>query len=148
MIEISIETEPLSLKRHRHTKFGHVYNPSLKDMKVFHDLALCFKKEAPLAGGILMMSRFVFTRPKNHYRSGKYSHLLKPNHPTWHIIKPDTSNLVKFYEDALGLSTNFFYDDKQICESYSTKEYGESPLVEIKLIEINYEPEQKNERRM
>lgn len=137
MIEIIVETEPLSLQRHRHTKYGHVYNPSLKDMKIFHDKAIPFAKEKPYEGSLLMIADFTLTRPKKHYRSGKYSHLLKDNSPDWHSIKPDLSNLIKFYEDALGLSTTFFLDDKQICESYATKSYGESPLVEIRIIEID-----------
>lgn len=38
---------------------------------------------------------FFLPRPKHHYRTGKYSHLLKPTAPIYHTIKPDRDNLDK-----------------------------------------------------
>ena len=68
-------------------------------------------------------------RPKAHYRSGRYSHLLKNNAPTLHTSKPDIDNIIKFYLDAMtGL---FWKDDASICAVEAAKSYSEHSSVEI-----------------
>ena len=52
----------------------------------------------PFAVGFL----FRFGRPKSHYRTGRYAHLLKASAPRCHLGKPDLDNLIKAAKDALG----------------------------------------------
>tara|TARA_R100000152_G_C6755517_1_gene179244 strand:+ start:477 stop:908 length:432 start_codon:yes stop_codon:yes gene_type:complete len=135
-VMITLPEKPQALKRHRHTKHGHVYNPSIKEQKLFHNRSLKFSPPFPIEGSVAIFCWFTFERPKIHYRTGKFSDQLKENVPFWHIIKPDLSNLIKFYEDALGLSDHFFLDDKQICFAGGVKYYGSEPEVRIAINEI------------
>ena len=83
---------PTSLKRHRHTKSGHSYDPSAKDKLAFVD-----KVELPetiMTGPIKATLHFYEKRPKCHYRSGKYSDLLKPKAPKYNISKNDLNVLL------------------------------------------------------
>ena len=78
---------------------------------------------------------FYFKRPKSHYRSGKYSHLLKENIPEFHIVKPDIDNLVKFVCDSLNGVC--YRDDSQIVELKAEKHYTDSsPRTEVFINEI------------
>tara|TARA_B110000444_G_C18779591_1_gene566741 strand:+ start:702 stop:1337 length:636 start_codon:yes stop_codon:yes gene_type:complete len=138
-IIIDVFTDPISLKRHRHTKSGHVYNPSMNDMKDFYLMAKPFVPKKPLEGSLKMTFYFVFKRPKKHYRSGKYSDQLKPKSPLIHQVKPDLSNVVKFYEDALGLTKFFYHDDKQISYIKGYKFYGKQGRVKLIIEEISDE---------
>ena len=45
---------------------------------------------------------FVFPRPKSHFRTGKYSDLIKDSAPVTHTCKPDLDNAIKLVCDALG----------------------------------------------
>lgn len=50
---------------------------------------------------------------------------------SWHYIKPDSSNIIKFYEDiAIGI---LYQDDATICKINSEKRYddGQGPRTEI-----------------
>jgi|SRR6266850_1961752 len=52
----------------------------------------------------------------------------------YHAIKPDTSNMIKFYEDAAtGL---LWHDDAQICFIEARKIYSTQPRTEITVTEI------------
>ena len=113
---------PKPLKRHYHLKTGRAFDPSAKDKK---DFAWKVKaspfKITRFKGDIRMILLFYMRRPKNHYRSGKLSRILKDTAPVYHRIKPDISNLIKFVEDALnGIC---YDDDSQIVKIESTKKY-------------------------
>ena len=45
---------------------------------------------------------FRFARPKSHYRTGRFSSLLRDAAPQLHTCKPDLDNLIKAAVDALG----------------------------------------------
>ena len=123
----------MPLKRHRHTRFGHTYNSQIKDMKNFHDLALPFAPDKPFEGRIRITANYYFKRPKSHYRSGKYKHLLKANAPTHHIQTPDFDNLLKYVGDSLGLSKKFYNDDRQIDIVAGGKHWARWDFVSIKM---------------
>ena len=57
----------------------------------------------------------------------------------WGIIppihKPDTSNLLKFYEDCLNSLA--YHDDSQIVSIVSQKFYDDNPRTEIEVIKMN-----------
>ena len=76
-------------------------------------------------------------RPKSHYRTGKYKHLLKDRCKDiiYHKTVPDLDNLIKFYSDLLNMNKGFYVDDSQICWISATKIYGD-PRTEIMIEEI------------
>ena len=119
IIEQKVNYPPTSLKRHRHTKYGHSYDPSAKDKLEFVN-----KVELPenlLEGALKATLHFYEKRPKCHYRTGKYSELLKPTAPHIHTNMPDVDNLSKFILDAMN--EVFYEDDRQVVELNSHKEY-------------------------
>ena len=134
MIKFTIPGKPKALKRHRVSKFGGMYDPSSKDKKDIMIQMAQFKPKVPLDGNIALTLRFTLPRPKNHYRTGKYKHLLKDSSPELHSVKPDLSNLVKLYEDIL--QPDFYVDDSQICVLYAFKEYGKEPETHVQIEEI------------
>jgi len=130
---------PKPLKRHRHTRYGHTYDPSAKDKQDFYYQVAKYKPIVPYCFEIRLQLFFWMPRPKHHYRTGKYSHLLKTNAPKYHSYKPDISNLVKFVEDALAGKNGFFVDDSQIVELGAVKIYETpniSPCTEIIIREV------------
>lgn len=139
-IAFFIPGNPKALKRHRTVRVGkqknfvRQYDPSESDKKDFLVMALNNRPSKPIEGPIYMELKFVFSRPKSHYRTGQYSEYLKVNAPDYHTVKPDTSNLVKFVEDALN--GVFWKDDSQICISHETKTYGEQPGIHVHIKEI------------
>ena len=59
---------------------------------------------------------FYMPRPKNHYRTGKFSHILKASSPKkWHTSKPDRDNLDKAVLDCMTKS-GIFSDDSIVCD--------------------------------
>ena len=68
---------------------------------------------------------FYMPRPKSHFRTGKYAHLLKDTAPKHHISKPDADNLAKGVMDALT-SIQVWRDDSQVIYLGITKFWAES----------------------
>ena len=78
-----------------------------------------------------------FNRPKSHYRTGKFSYILRDDAPAYHTKTPDIDNLAKFVADAL--QPNFYKDDSQIIELKAEKYYvshGEPARTEVMIDEI------------
>jgi len=122
---------PTALKRHRPRKFGGNYDPSSGDKADFLAKCMEYRPDTPYDIPLRLHLLFVFQRPKAHYRTGKYSKLLKDNAPKAHTSKPDLDNLVKFVCDALnGI---FWKDDSVIFSLIVEKEYGESPRIDLEL---------------
>ena len=129
---------PKALKRHRHTRYGKTYDPSKDDKKKLLKKIKPYIPAKPIEErAIRLMVIFYMPRPKIHYRTGKFSHLLKDNHPTYHVFTPDLDNLVKMVADTLnGL---FYKDDSQIAQLKAEKIYcdnGDKPRTEIHIEQI------------
>ena len=77
---------------------------------------------------------FFMPRPKSHYRTGKYKHILKDNMPERHSITPDLDNLVKMVADII--QPQMIVDDSQICMLQAEKIYGK-PRTEVIIEEIS-----------
>ena len=123
---------PKSQQRHKARRAGNrvfMYDPSSKDKDSFKKECIGFAPKYPLEGAISVSMVFSMPRPKSHYRTGKYSHLLKKNAPSRHVSKPDIDNLVKFYLDAM--TGSFWKDDSHVCTIEASKIYSEEGLVEI-----------------
>ena len=125
-LEFEIFQEPLPQKRHRHTKSGHVYDPSYKDKQNFCKEAMIYEPHQPIPGGIAIELIFFMLRPKIHFGTGKNINKLKESSPYEHITTPDTDNLVKFVLDSLGADGRFFNDDRQIISVKAKKLYANS----------------------
>ena len=85
--------------------------------------------DEPITGPLAVECTFTFSRPKTHFRSGKYSDRLKPKAPPHMTTTPDVDNVAKFYLDALNGKA--FVDDRQIVRLQCEKKYGEADSVEI-----------------
>ena len=135
MIKLIVQGSPVALKRHKHTKSGHTYDPSKGDKRLFLAKAIKTAPKFPLDGPISMSCEFYVEHPKGHYRTGKYFKQLKPGADTWRSKRPDIDNYIKLVLDALN--GVFYKDDSQICHIEAIKKYSQDPrtVVEIRGVE-------------
>ena len=131
MIEFTIYGKPIALKRHRSTRTGRMYYPSAKDKKKIWVKIAKYNRSLPLTDEIMIQLLFVMERPKSHYRTGKFKHLLKDDIPEYHSYTPDLDNLVKMICDVIQGKDRFILDDSQICRIQAEKIYGENPRTEV-----------------
>ena len=73
----------------------------------------------PYPGPVGVKVVFRFRRPKCHYRSGKYSHLLRDDAPTRHAKKPDADKLLRAILD--GITGVVIRDDCQVFAAHTCK---------------------------
>lgn len=123
IFERTIFFEPVSLKRHRHRLKGGTYDPSKKDKDEFIKSIEEFPTEK-MNKPIKCILHFYCKRPKNHYKTGKNSNILKENSPKYNINNKDLDNMVKFVLDALN--DKLYMDDSLIIEINCCKFYSES----------------------
>ena len=136
MISFTIPGKPKPLKRHRVAKNGRMYDPSFKDKKNLWLQIAKYRPKQPLNGDIMLKLVFTMPRPKKHFRTGKYKHLLKDGVPEFHSSTPDLDNLVKFVCDVIQGKGRFILDDRQICMLQAEKVYGFTGKTEIIIEEI------------
>lgn len=136
MINFTIHGKPIALKRHRVAKNGRMYDPSYKDKKQIWLQIAKYRPKQPLAGDIMIKLVFTMPRPKNHYRTGKYKHLLKDNIPEYHSYTPDLDNMVKMICDVIQGKGRMICDDSQICMLQAEKVYGRKGKTEVVIEEI------------
>lgn len=135
IFETTIQFEPVSLKRHRHRLKGGTYDPSKKDKDDFVKVLGGFPEDK-MTKPIKCILDFYCKRPKNHYRSGKYSTLLKETAPTYNTNNKDLDNMIKFVLDALN--DKLYVDDCQIIELKCRKMYAKNEgYIYAKFEEIN-----------
>jgi len=134
-MQIIISGNPVPLMRHRHTNNGHTYNPQAYLMK-----QIGWEAKSQFPGDIITtpisISMTFFIPIPNSYSEKKKLALDGKYVPK----RPDTSNFVKLYEDALnGI---IWSDDSIIVELYAKKLYSSSnPRTEIVIKEIDIEKE-------
>lgn len=78
---------------------------------------------------------FFLPRPKSHYRSGRYAHLLKDAAPRYPGRYPDLDKLCRSTLDALRMG-GAYRDDAQVVKLHAFKVYagpGEEPGALIRL---------------
>ena len=123
IFEKTINFEPVSLKRHRHRLKGGTYDPSKKDkddfVKVVGELP-----EEKMTKPIKCILQFYCKRPKNHYKTGKNSHLLKDSSTKYNTNNKYLDNMVKFILDALN--DKLYIDDCLIIEINCIKSYSDA----------------------
>ena len=138
MISFTITGKPKALKRHRPSARGGYYDPSSKDKKDIWLQIAKYKPKMPYNGDISIKLVFYMPRPKNHYRTGKYKHLLKDSCKdiVYHSKKPDLDNLVKLILDLCSGKDKMICDDNQVCMLFAEKKYGFPPRTEVTISEI------------
>lgn len=88
------------------------------------EIALKRHANKSLEGALQVEMNFYFARPKSHYRTGKFSHMMKDDAPKYHLKKPDLDNLAKLPLDVLT-KLKYFSDDSQVVNLLVTKEYDD-----------------------
>jgi Holliday junction resolvase RusA-like endonuclease len=73
------------------------------------------------AGAVALTVEFYFPRPKGHF--GVKGNLL-PSAPMRHVVKPDTSKLVRAVEDSLT-DAGVWIDDNQVVMIAASKAYAD-----------------------
>ena len=131
MKEISfvVRGNPMSQKRHRHTKRGHTYDPSSQDKQAFLMTVQAEAPSTPIDSPIAMDAVLYFPIPKStpKYKKIEMEKGLYPMTKT-----PDADNCGKFICDALnGI---FYLDDKLIYSLGVRKYYDAVPRTEVRLI--------------
>lgn len=133
--EKTINFEPVSLKRHRHRKHGGTYDPSKKEKDEFVGL-IDDMPNIKMTKPIICVLNFYCKRPKIHYKTGKYSNILKEIAPKYNVNNKDLDNMVKFVLDALN--DKLYVDDCQIVEIQCKKLYSEGDgYIYLKFTEID-----------
>ena len=138
MITFTITGKPKALKRHRVARNGRMYDPSYRDKKQTWLKITKYKPKRPYAGNIYLKLIFYMKRPKSHFRSGKYSHLLKDiyKNEIYHSYTPDIDNLIKYIADVIQGINRIICDDSQICMLQAEKIYSINPRTEVVIQEI------------
>lgn len=80
---------------------------------------------------------YQFKRPKSHYRTGKYSDVLKDSAPLYMMKRPDLDNLNKAVIDAMQ-DAGVYTDDSIIIKLSSEKKYCAPGEKEGAFISIEY----------
>lgn len=105
-------------------------NPHVKEWKkaVMRAARIHFTR-APHDGPVEWEFRFILTRPKAHYGSGRNAERLRDDAPSFPTGKPDCVKLCRGTEDALiGIC---YTDDSKVVNQTSSKRYGPIAGVEI-----------------
>lgn len=87
---------------------------------------------------LLLIATFYVARPKGHYGTGRNADVLKPSAPALPTTRPDLSNLLKLFEDALNGYA--FVDDSNLVDIHMRKRYG-IPRTEVELAAMSSEPQ-------
>jgi Holliday junction resolvase RusA-like endonuclease len=89
--------------------------------------------QRPIEGPVWIKTVFHLKRPKNHYRTGKFSHLLRDDAPKYPINK-GTGDADKHLRSVLDALTDIVYvDDCQVVYPVSPKIYAETEGVHVTL---------------
>ena len=88
--------------------------------------------KAIFCGPVSLFVHFYMKRPKSHYRTGKFSNMLKKESPMHHVTKPDIDNLAKFLLDCSN--GTIIKDDSQVFQLSASKTYDDEPRTEFTII--------------
>jgi len=143
MIDIFVEGNPKPQARPRVAMRGRramAYNADSKDMKAWKkalDSALSEIPDRGLEGPMHVELVFRLPRPKAHYRTGKFSRLLKDSAPGDEGSRCDVDNLSKVILDKITRS-GYWVDDSSVVFLSARKRwaYCESAGCEIRVIPI------------
>ena len=109
----------------RHVGKGRLVESS-KELKAWRRKVSAAARDAfrgvePLTGPVFVELLFRLPRPKSHYRTGRFAHLLRDDAPDWVTTRPDVDKLVRGCLDAL--SGVGYVDDALVVSLYTSKRY-------------------------
>lgn len=109
----------------RHVGGGRLVESS-KELKAWRRKVSVAARDAfvgigPYAGPVFVDLLFRLPRPKSHYRTGRFAHLLRDDAPDWVTTRPDVDKLVRGCLDAL--SGYGYVDDALVVSLYTSKRY-------------------------
>lgn len=140
-IEFTVIGEPKHQQRHRTFRMGKKnvnVDPSKQQKEDFLWQAMNNRPEKPLTVPLYLHVEAYYSRPKNHYRTGKYSHILKDSAPYYKTSTPDADNIKKFVMDALNKV--YWKDDSYVVAWSGFKVYTEeTPKMIIKIKTIDHD---------
>jgi Holliday junction resolvase RusA-like endonuclease len=134
MISFTIPGTPVPQGRPRVTSTGHAYYD--KRTQGYRDLvkqcAIAAQEgREPLTGALAMFVDCVLPIPQNWPVHRKQAAI----HGMWHILRPDSSNIIKGIEDSLnGI---IYEDDSQIALLVGAKSYGTEPEAKVTIYQLN-----------
>jgi Holliday junction resolvase RusA-like endonuclease len=82
--------------------------------------------------------QFLIARPRGHYRTGRYEHLLRDDAPVHPQVRPDVDKLARAVLDALTIA-QAIRDDSRVTDLHAVKSYarrGQQPGALITIREI------------
>ncbi|MFF7234161.1 RusA family crossover junction endodeoxyribonuclease [Streptomyces sioyaensis] len=85
---------------------------------------------------VRVVAWFYLPRPKSHYRSGRFAHLLKPSAPRLPGKYPDVDKLARSTLDALRMG-GAYADDAQVVTLHAHKRFAEFGEVPGAMIEVS-----------
>ncbi len=98
---------------------------------------------APIPGAVAVDLWFYLPRPKEHYRTGRFAHLLKPSAPAFPAVKPDGDKLIRSTLDALT-TAGAYRDDAAVVDYTAKKRYADGcqpgAVIRVRPIIIVKEP--------
>ena len=113
------------VKAVRRGKHVGVYTPSSAD--AWRDtLKIGLNRHAGknIEGAFAVKLSFFLKRPKAHFRTGRFSHLLRDDAPEFCTCRSDIDNLSKLVLDVLS-KINYWGDDSQVTLLYATKAWAD-----------------------
>lgn len=137
-VEFSVPGRPKGKARPRHDQHGHVYTPketvdyqgqvAAEYWKAVNKAGITLNDAMKLAYIELEIDAVfpVAVTDSKPTQLKKLSHRLKPK------IKPDADNIAKIIMD--GLNQFAYRDDEQVVRVSVTKEYGQFPGVDVRVI--------------
>lgn len=131
-IEIWIAGRPIPKMRQRTLKTGHSYDPQhllkrrIRDV-IWHEWRTQYHGIIANGKPVIVTYEFDFRPPA----SWSMKKQLEAIELRYHTIKPDVSNLVKFYEDVMNGIV--FHDDSQIIEVVAEKQYAAQDGTKIQI---------------
>ena len=145
IIKFTVFGKPLAQKRPRFFRAGkgiRSYDPDKQDKKDLASVSSNNAPQTPFSTSVMLEVIAYFKRPKSHYRTGKYSHILKDAAPRYHTAKPDWDNIGKSIGDALeGL---YWTNDSKIVKGTVEKLYTEEEeRMEITITLLNENDQNK-----
>lgn len=128
-MRIYVEGTPVPMPRPRATSFGgkaRVYQPKGKATEWKATIMRAFKGCIPITEGrpVELELNFYLPRPKSHYKTGKFSHILRDDAPIFHLNKSDVDNLAKAVMDSMT-DACVWHDDGCVDHLTVSKKWAE-----------------------
>ena len=140
MIQLELYGKPVPWTASRSCG-SHYYDPKAADKEVARWQIKAQYRDEPILGPVHLDFTFFIPIPKNiSYirRRQMLAHIILPE------VMPDTTNMQKFYEDCLkGIVIG---DDRSATDISSKKRYSEKPGVLIRVISLNNNKLQTEEK--